>query len=113
MPRKTCTRRRRRLLRALGRLEEGCELPEIVRAEVLEARHRRAGVDAGRALEVVDLELDPLLLRAFVRQVRSARKAAARPQIAMAVQTADLGEDLRARNRVRGEGFPLLPLRHG
>src|ERR671934_2392893 len=65
IPRKTCTR----LLLPLRRLEEDGELAEVRLAERCELRHRRARIDARRALEVVDLELDAQMLRTDVRQV--------------------------------------------
>src|SRR5437764_12927133 len=98
MPRKTRTRALP-LLRALRGLEERRELRQVRRPEILEARHRRARVHARRTRQVVDLELGSLVLRPLGRQVRRAREAAARALVAVAVEAADLREDLRA-----GEG---------
>src|ERR687887_2004097 len=95
MPRKTRTRALP-LFPALRRLEERRKLRQVRRPEILEARHRGAGVHARRARQVVDLELDPLVLRAFGGQVRRAREAAARALVAVAVEAADLREDVRA-----------------
>src|SRR5262245_32907888 len=58
---------------ALGGFEEDGEPVQVVLAEVLEARHRRAWIDAARALEVVYLELDALVLGALRGQVRRAQ----------------------------------------
>src|SRR5690242_3537706 len=69
MPRKTRIARFGSFL-ALGCLEEGRELPQRLRAERLERRHRGARVHAGRTLEVPDLEVDPELLGPDVREVR-------------------------------------------
>src|SRR5438132_13855791 len=107
MPRKTRTRALP-LLPALRGLEERRQLRQVRLPEVLEARHRRAGVDARGASEVVDLELDPLVLRALRREVGSAREAAARPEVAVAVQAAHLRENLRAGDGGRVPCEPLL-----
>src|SRR5436190_2569750 len=111
MPRKTRTRALP-LLRALRGLEERRHLAQVRLPEVLEARHRRAGVDARRARQVVDLELDPLVLRPLGAQVRRPREAAAGAEVAVTVQAADLREDLRARDRARRQVLLLLPARH-
>src|SRR5690348_9588653 len=113
MPRKTRTRALP-LLSALRRLEERRELRQVRRPQVLEARHRRAGVHARRAREVVDLELDPLVLRPLGAQIGRAGEAAAGAVVAVAVEAADLGEDLRARDggRVAGEALLLRPFRY-
>src|SRR5207237_5371402 len=52
------------LVRALGGLEEDRELAEARVAERRKGRHRRPRAHAGRALEVVDLELDAEIARA-------------------------------------------------
>src|SRR4051794_29201749 len=44
---------------ALGRLEEGRQLLEILIAEARERRHWRARIHARRALQVLHLEVDP------------------------------------------------------
>ena len=54
-------------------------------------------MDLSRVLEVGDLEGDAPVLRALGAQVRRARETAARAEIAVAVEAADLGEDLRSR----------------
>src|SRR6266540_4666730 len=100
MPRKTCTRASS-LTRALRGLEEDGELFQVGVAELPEARHLRARIDAARALEVVDLELDPLVLRALLRKGGRAEVRRAGPEIGVAVGTAGLGEQLRPRNRGR------------
>src|ERR671934_632555 len=97
IPRKTCTD----LLRALGGLEEGRDLPELAVGEGGERRHRRAGVDAARALEVRDLELDPLVLRALGGQPGGPEVRRARAEVGVAVEAARRREQPRARNRVR------------
>src|SRR5581483_7502281 len=74
------------------RLEERRELPEPRSPEVLEGRHRRARVDARWALQVTDLEVDPLVLRPLRRQVGRAREAPADPLVDVAVGAADDGE---------------------
>src|SRR5437868_4991067 len=66
-PRKTRTAPRS--LRALRGLEKDREVVEGLGAERLEPRHRRARVDARRALQVADLEVDAEMLRSDRRQV--------------------------------------------
>ena len=56
------------LVRALGRFEEDGELVQARGSERFEGRHGRARVDAGRALQVVDLELDAEISRPDGRQ---------------------------------------------
>src|SRR6266498_3618578 len=113
MPRKTCTRVSS-LFGALRGLEEDGELSQVGVAELSEARHLRARVDAARALEVVDLERDPLVLRALLREVGRAEVRRAGPEIGVAVGAACLGEQLRPRNcgRVVREALLGGPLRH-
>src|SRR6266536_2284572 len=79
MPRKIRTKRT--LLRAFGGLEEGGELAQVGFAKRREHRHRRALVDAARALEVRDLEGDPLVLRALGAQVGGAELRAADAEV--------------------------------
>src|SRR6185312_904223 len=86
---------------ALRRLEERRELAEALGAEVLEGRHRRPGIHARRTFEMADLEVDPLVLRAFRRQVRRAGEPAADPLVDVAVGTADDREQVRPRNGLR------------
>src|SRR3954469_3191330 len=117
MPRNTriCAKTTRALLGgALGRLEECRELREAVVAEVRERRHRRAGVLARRALEVLDLEVDPLVLRAFRSEIGRAEVRAAVAEVGVAVQTARDREQLRPGDRllVPREALLLRPRRH-
>src|SRR6478672_5535192 len=95
MPRKT--RMAPTLLGTLGGLEEDGELVQVVVAEIGERRHRRARVDATRALEVVDLELDALVLRALGGEIGRAEVRAARAEIGVAVRAARHREEVRAR----------------
>src|SRR4051794_5126567 len=88
------------LLRALGGLEESGDLAQVRFAEVRERRHRRALVHAARALEVVDLEGDALLLRALGAQIRRAELRAADAEVGVAVEAARRGEE-------QGAGFGL------
>src|SRR5438034_6736575 len=88
------------LLRALRGLEESSDLAQVRFAEVRERRHRRALVHAARALEVVDLEGDALLLRALGAQVRRAELRAADAEVGVAVEAARRGEE-------QGAGFGL------
>src|SRR6266542_819599 len=97
MPRKTRTP----LLSSLRRFEERRERAQVLLAARVEMGHRRTGVDAARALEVADLELDPLVLGAFAREVGRAELGAAGAEVRMAVQAAGLGEQLRSRDRFR------------
>src|SRR5581483_9511922 len=99
MPRETRTRLR--LLPALRRLEEGGELAQVVLAEGRERRHRRPRVDTARALEMVDLELDALVLRALGGQVGRAEVRRAGAEVGVAVEAAHLREDVRPRDGVR------------
>ena len=69
-----------------------------------ERRHRRARVHARRALQVVDLELDALALRALVPRGRARRGSRAGAEVRVAVQAADLGEQLRAGDRASAAG---------
>src|SRR5215217_7353785 len=85
------------LLRTLGGLEEDGELVQVVLPERGERGHRRAGIDAARALEVVDLELDALVLRALLGQVRGTQVGRAGVEVGMAVRATRLGEENRAR----------------
>src|SRR4029077_19484371 len=62
------------LLLALGGFEEERQLFQALGAEGGGRRHRRARIDARRAFEVGDLELDAQVARADVGQVR-------RPQV--------------------------------
>jgi len=59
---------------AFRRFKEHSELVQPSLAEGSELRHRRGGVDAGRALQVVDLELDAEVVRADRGQIRRARR---------------------------------------
>jgi hypothetical protein len=59
---------------AFRRFKEHRELVQPSLAEGSELRHRRAAVDAGRALQVVDLELDAEVVRADRGQIRRARR---------------------------------------
>src|SRR5436189_2948689 len=84
------------LLRALGGLEEGGDLAQVRVAEppgAPERRHRRALVHAARALEVGDLEGDPLVLRTLGTQVRRTQLRAADAEICVAVEAARAGEE--------------------
>src|SRR5262245_7577729 len=74
IPSRTCIPRdcARSLLLALGGLEEDREVVEPCVAQRRELRHRRAGVDARRAREVANLEVDAEVARADVGEVRRA-----------------------------------------
>src|ERR1700681_5004957 len=87
----------------LGCFEERRELLQRRRAERLERRHGRAGVHAGRALEVTDLEVDPEVLRAAVRQIRCAEVGRAGAEIGVTAGAAGGREQLRA-----GHGLPIV-----
>src|SRR5207237_1750806 len=102
------------LLRSLGRFEEVRERGQVLVAETRERRHRRTGVDAARALQVGDLELDALVLRALRREVRRAEVRGARAEIGVAGQAACLREQRRAGlgELVPCEALLLRPLRH-
>src|SRR5581483_5941459 len=79
-----------------------------------ERRHGRSLVDARRALEVVDLELDALVLRTFRRELGRAEVLAAVAEVRVAVEAAGDREQLRAGDRLRvpGEALLLRPCRH-
>src|SRR5919198_409829 len=103
MPRKTCTVARPTtpwLLLSLRSLEEDRELAQVGVAERVELRHRRAGVDARRTLEVADLEVDAEILRADVRQVGRAELLSAVTVVGVTGRAAGAREELRARNGV-------------
>src|SRR5437762_14101423 len=102
------------LLRALGTLEERGELLETRGTKSPERRHRRARVDARRALQVRDLEREALVLRTLGRQVRRAREPTARAEVRVAVEAARDGEEVRARDRRRvvREALLLRPRRN-
>src|SRR5579885_426941 len=91
----------RSLFAALGGLEEGGELLQVILAQAGEARHRAAAVHAGRALEVRDLEGDALVLRALRGEVRRAEVVAAGPVVGVAVEAAGDREEPGARDRGR------------
>jgi hypothetical protein len=59
---------------AFRRFKEHCELVQPSLAEGSELRHPRAGVGAGRALHLVDLELDAEVVRADRGLIRRARR---------------------------------------
>src|ERR1700737_4858380 len=92
----------------LGCFEERRELLQRRRAERLERRHRRAGVDAGRALEVTDLEVDAEVLRADVRQIRGAEVGGAGTEIGVTGGAAGDREQLRAGHGLRIVAEALL-----
>src|SRR5215471_2099820 len=71
------------LLAALRRLEENGELVQPLVAERLELRHGRTRVDARRALQVPDLEVDTETRRTDVRQVRRTEVRRARAEVCM------------------------------
>src|SRR5437879_3282885 len=100
-----------RLLRTLRGLEEVREVPQVHLAELVEMRHRRPRGDAGRALQVVDLELDPAALRTLLRQIGRTQVGRARAEVRVAGQAACLGEELRPRERrlVAHEALFLRP----
>src|SRR5712691_2678837 len=102
------------LLRTLRRLEERGELPQVLLAERVELRHGRARIDTRRALQVPDLEVDPLVLRTLGGKVRRPELRPADTQIRVAVETTGLREQLRARDRGRvvREALLLRPRRH-
>src|SRR5438093_180716 len=93
IPRKTRT-----LLPALRCLEKGRQLAQVVLAEILERRHRRAGVDAARALEVVDLELDALVLGTLRGEFWPDR--ATGTEVRVADRATRFGEQVRAGKRL-------------
>src|ERR671935_1608293 len=95
-------------------LEERCELLQVRLAERSEDRHRRALVDAARALQVRDLECDPLSLRALGAQVRRTELRAADAEIGVAGRAAGLGEEPRTGHGrlVAREALLLRPARH-
>src|SRR5207248_3300377 len=97
------------LLAALRGLEEGGQRLEVLGSLARERRHRAAGVDARRALEVRDLERDALVLRALGRQVGRAEVVAADAVVRVAVEAADDGEQLRPGDRL-GVAAQLLLL---
>src|SRR3982751_3219947 len=88
-----------RLLRALGGFEERRDLFQTIVSEACERRHRRAGVDARRALEVRDLEGDALVLRAFGGQLGGAEVGAAVAVVGVTIEAARNGEQVCARDR--------------
>src|SRR5436190_24076648 len=97
------------LLRALGGLEESSDLAQVRFAEVRERRHRRALVHAARALEVVDLEGDPLLLGALGAQVRRTQLRAADAEVRVAVEAARRCEEQGALLSLRRQLLLLDP----
>src|SRR5579871_6285727 len=101
------------LLRALRSFEERREFGEVLGPLRCEARHRAARVDARRALQVRDLEEDPVVLRALGREVRSAQVVVPGAEVGVAVQAPDLGEQPRPRDgdRVVLEALLLRPRR--
>src|SRR5436190_15244955 len=92
---------RRVLLAALRRLQEGRQGAEVLRPLAGEGGHRAARVDARRALEVRDLEGNPLVLRAFIGQIGRTEVVAADTFVGVAVQAADHREELRPGHRLR------------
>src|SRR5215213_623559 len=96
IPRKTFIAARRAGLApafgALGLFEERSQLLVLLVREVRERRHRRAGVDATGALQVVDLELNPAVLRPFRAEVGSAEVGSSGSQIGVAAEAARLRE---------------------
>src|SRR5437868_14460290 len=102
------------LLAALRGLEEGGERLQVLRALVRERRHRAARIDARWALQVGDLEGDPLVLCALVAEIGRTQEVAACAEIAVAVQAPDDCEELRPCDRLRITGEVLLrgPLRN-
>ncbi len=106
-------RRARRLLRSLRGVEEGCELGEVLDPLAGEARHRASLVHARGALQVRDLEGDPLVLRPFGREVGRTEVVVALTEVGVAVEAADRGEEPCAsdRDRVVLEALLLRPAR--
>src|SRR5713101_27322 len=97
----TASMRAAALLRALGGLEEVGEVGQVRFPEPREGRHRRAGVLARGALQMVDLELDPFVLGALSCEFGRAQVVAAVSEICVAVEAARDGEQLRARDSLR------------
>src|SRR3954452_24961711 len=98
MPRKTRTRAD--LLRSLRRLEEGGEMRQVLVPELRERGHRRARVDAARALEVGDLELLALVLRALGGEVGRTEVRRAGAVVGVTREAAGLREERRAGDRL-------------
>src|SRR5213080_2370108 len=96
------------LLAALRCLEEDGQRLQVLRALVVEPRHRAARIDAGWAFQVRDLEGDALVLRAFVAQIGGAEIVAADAEVGVAVEAADDGEELGSPHRLGIAGEVLL-----
>src|SRR3954454_5621904 len=114
IPRNTCIPRDCRwslLVRALGGFEEQRELAQAVGTERGERRHRRALIDARRALQVVDLELDTQVSRADVGQVRRTEVLPSRAVVRVAGRTTRCREQLHPRLRVGGKVLVPDPAR--
>src|SRR4051812_29681240 len=86
IPRKTCIPRdcAPSLLLTLGSFEEDGELAQAFLPERRELRHRRAGIHARRAFQMVHLERDSLVLRPFGGEVGrpEVRRASAEVRVA-------------------------------
>src|SRR6478735_7616883 len=78
-------------------------------AEGRKGRHRRALVDAARAFEMCDLELDALVLRTFRRQIRRTQLRTAGAEVGVAVEAAGGREELRPRDGLRRQLLLLHP----
>src|SRR2546422_5252083 len=116
MPRKTRTaddslradEPTRGLFGALRRLEERGERLQVLRRQSVEMRHRTPALDAGRALQVRDLERDSLPFRALRRQIGRPQVAAAGAVVGVAADAADLREQLGPRDRLQVARVALL-----
>src|SRR5262245_62148811 len=102
------------LLAALGCLEEGGQGSEVLRPLAGEGRHRAARIDARGALQVRDLEGDPLVLRSLVAEIGRTEIVTPDAKVGMAVETADDREELRPLHGhgIVGESLLLRPRRH-
>src|SRR2546423_1546067 len=98
-----------RLGTAFRGFEEYRELVQALVAERREGRHLRARIDAGRTLEVVDLELDAEVPGADVRQIGRTEVRASGPVVRVTGRTARGGEERHPRLRCRGQMLVLDP----
>src|SRR5215813_8091304 len=102
------------LLAALGGLQERGQGGEVLRPLAGEGRHRAARIDARRTLQVLDLEGDPLVLRALCTEVGRTEVVTTDAEVGVTIETADDREELRPLDghRVVRETLLLRPRRH-
>src|SRR5262249_17986860 len=102
------------LLAALRRLQEGGQGSEVLRPLTGKRRHRAARIHARGALQVLDLEGDPLVLRALCTEVGRTEVVTAHAEVGVTVETTDDRKELRALDghRVVRETLLLRPRRH-